>query len=172
MAAVYSEHQFHHGHFITLFHRQVDMKIRRLAQCAIGQLEKIPYALIALIARIAVADVFWRSGQTKVDGWQITETTFDLFREEYRVPLLSPEVAAYLAAIQEHLFSVLLLIGLASRLSALGLLAMTAVIQIFVYPANYPDHLLWAAALLLIAARGPGAISIDHLIKRKWMSGN
>jgi len=65
---------------------------------------------------------------------------------------------------------VLLLIGLASRLSALGLLAMTVVIQIFVYPANYPDHLLWAAALLLIAARGPGAISIDHLIKRKLMS--
>lgn len=142
------------------------MKFRQLASCITNAFEKIPYALIALVARIAVADVFWRSGQTKVDGWHITETTFDLFREEYRVPLLPPEIAAYLAAIQEHLFSVLLLIGLASRLSALGLLAMTAVIQIFVYPANYPDHLLWAAALLLIVARGPGAISIDHWLKK------
>lgn len=145
------------------------MGFRKLAICVTAGFEKIPYALIALVARIAVADVFWRSGQTKVDGWQITETTFDLFREEYRVPLVPPEIAAYLAAIQEHLFSVLLIIGLASRLSALGLLAMTAVIQIFVYPANYPDHLLWAAALLLIVARGPGAISIDHWIARKFL---
>jgi putative oxidoreductase len=141
---------------------------------AIRALESIPYSIIALLARLAVADVFWRSGQTKVDGWQITETTFDLFREEYRVPLLPPEVAAYMATIQEHLFSVFLLVGFASRLSALGLLGMTAVIQIFIYPANYPDHLLWASALLLIIARGPGIFSIDHLIRRmsSYNSGN
>lgn len=143
------------------------MTIKQILNGAVGILERIPYSAIALLARIAVADVFWRSGQTKVDGWQITETTFDLFREEYRVPLLQPEFAAYLAAIQEHLFSVLLLVGLTSRLSALGLLGMTLVIQLFVYPANYPDHLLWAAALLLIVARGPGALSLDHLIWRK-----
>jgi putative oxidoreductase len=143
------------------------MSIKKAVNSAVGILEKIPYSVIALLARIAVADVFWRSGQTKVDGWQITETTFDLFREEYRVPFIPPEVAAYLAAIQEHLFSVLLVVGLASRLSALGLLGMTMVIQLFVYPANYPDHLLWAAALLLIAARGPGALSLDYLIWRK-----
>lgn len=142
------------------------MSLKTAVLKACDTLEKIPYALIALVARLAVADVFWRSGQTKVDGWHITETTFDLFREEYRVPLLPPEVAAYLAAIQEHLFSVLLLVGLASRLSALGLLGMTAVIQIFVYPANYPDHLLWTACLLLIIARGPGALSFDHLLRR------
>lgn len=138
-------------------------------QCALNAtdcLEKIPYALIALLARVAVALQFWRSGQTKVDGWQITETTFDLFREEYQVPLIPPEIAAYLATIQEHLFAVLLVIGLASRLSALGLLAMTLVIQLFVYPANYPEHLLWGALLVLIIARGPGAFSIDHLLRR------
>lgn len=132
----------------------------------IDTLEKFPYALIALLARVAVALTFWRSGQTKVDGWQITETTFDLFREEYRVPLLPPEIAATLATIQEHLFSVLLLVGLASRLSAFGLLAMTLVIQIFVYPGNYPDHLLWGASLILIICRGPGALSLDHYLRK------
>ncbi len=130
-------------------------------------MEKIPYALIALLARIAVALVFWRSGQTKVDGWQITDTTFLLFREEYQVPFLPPEIAAYLATIQEHVFSVLLVIGLCSRLSALGLLGMTIVIQTFVYPSHYPEHLLWGALLFLIVARGPGALSLDHLFFRK-----
>jgi putative oxidoreductase len=144
------------------------MSFKQTLDKAVGILEKIPHSAIALLARVAAADVFWRSGQTKVDGWQITETTFALFREEYRVPLLPPELAAYLATIQEHVFSVLLLVGLASRLSALGLLGMTLVIQLFVYPANYPDHLLWAAALLLIAARGPGAISLDHWLCRLW----
>ena len=144
------------------------MSIRTSVICARNWLEKFPYALIALLARIAVADVFWRSGQTKVEGWQITESTFDLFREEYRVPVIPPEIAAYLAAVQEHLFSVLLLVGLASRLSALGLLGMTLVIQVFVYPANYPEHLLWCASLLLIICRGPGEISLDYFIRRKF----
>lgn len=142
------------------------MSFKQCAITATNNLEKIPYALIALLARIAVALQFWRSGQTKVDGWQITETTFDLFRDEYQVPLLPPEIAAYLATIQEHLFAVLLVIGLASRLSALGLLAMTLVIQLFVYPGNYPEHLIWGALLVLIIARGPGALSVDHLIRR------
>ena len=92
-----------------------------------NRLEQIPYGLLALVARAALVIVFWRAGQSKVDGWQITETTFALFREEYRVPLLSPEIAAYLATAQEHLFAILLAIGLASRLGALGLLGMTAV---------------------------------------------
>jgi putative oxidoreductase len=141
-------------------------QLKKIIQSIIDAFEAIPYSVLALVARLAAADVFWRSGETKVDGWQITETTLDLFREEYRVPLLPPEVAAYIATIQEHLFSALLLIGLASRFSALGLLLMTAVIQIFVYPANYPDHLLWAAALLLIVARGPGSFSVDDFIRR------
>jgi putative oxidoreductase len=127
--------------------------------------ESIPYSLVALVARLAVASVFWRSGQTKVEGFlQIKDTTFFLFREEYKVPLLPPDLAAYLATTAEHVFPVLLIVGLASRLSALGLMAMTLVIQLFVYPDGWPEHILWFALLLLIVARGPGAISLDHLI--------
>lgn len=140
------------------------MRTREAIRQGRALLDAIPYSILALISRFAVATVFWRSGQTKVDGWHITETTFDLFRDEYRVPLIPPEIAAYMATIQEHLFSVLILIGLASRLSALGLLGMTLVIQLFVYPHNWPDHILWMSSLLLIIARGPGAFSLDHLL--------
>jgi len=126
--------------------------------------ERIPYSLIALTSRFAVADVFWRSGQTKVNGFSIREETFYLFREEYKVPLLPPDVAAYLSAIGEHVFPVLLFLGLASRLSALGLFGMTLVIQLFVVPGGWPEHILWFSLLTLIIARGPGAISLDHLI--------
>ena len=130
--------------------------------------DRIPSALLGLIIRVGIANVFWRSGETKVSGWRVTDSTIQLFRDEYKVPLLSPEAAANLAALQEHLFSILLVIGLASRLSALGLLCMTAVIEIFVYPQYWPDHLLWAGALLYVMARGPGALSIDALIRRKF----
>jgi putative oxidoreductase len=126
--------------------------------------ERIPDSVIALAARVAVADVFWRSGQTKVNGFSIREETFYLFREEYKVPLLPPELAAYLSTIAEHVFPVLLVIGLATRLSALGLFGMTMVIQLFVVPGGWPEHILWLALLSLIIARGPGAISLDHLI--------
>jgi putative oxidoreductase len=126
--------------------------------------ERIPYGLIALVARVAVAGVFWRSGQTKVDGFAIAEKTFDLFREEYKVPLLPPDLAAYFATAAEHVFPVLLVIGFASRLSALGLIGMTLVIQLFVYPDAWSEHILWIAPLLLILGRGPGALSLDHLV--------
>lgn len=95
---------------------------------------------------------------------QIKDNTFFLFREEYKVPLLPSDLAAYLSTIAEHVFPVLLVVGLASRLSALGLMAMTLVIQLFVYPDGWPEHILWFALLLVIVARGPGAISLDHLI--------
>ena len=137
-------------------------------QAAVRSADKFPSWLLGLIIRIGIADVFWRSGQTKVSGWHVTQSTVQLFRDEYKLPLLPPEIAANLASIQEHLFSVLLVIGLASRLSALGLLAMTAVIEIFVYPENWPDHLLWAGALLYVLARGPGDFSLDALIRRKF----
>jgi putative oxidoreductase len=130
--------------------------------------ERIPYSLIALLTRLAVAGVFWRSGRTKVSGFSIREETFFLFREEYRLPLLPSDLAAYLATTAEHVLPVLLVVGLASRLSALGLLGMTAVIQLFVFPHAWPEHIQWAAMLLLIVARGPGAISLDHLI---WSRG-
>ncbi len=127
--------------------------------------ERIPYSLVALLARFAAASVFWRSGQTKVDGlFHIKDSTFFLFRQEYMVPLLPPDVAAYVTTIAEHVFSVCLIVGLATRLSAFGLMFMTAVIQIFVYPEGWPDHILWFAALFLLLARGPGAFSLDHLI--------
>ena len=126
--------------------------------------EQIPYSVIALASRIAVADVFWRSGQTKVSGFSIREETFYLFREEYKVPLLPPDLAAYLSTIGEHVFPVLLFVGFASRLSALGLFGMTMVIQLFVVPGGWPEHILWLSLLTLIIARGPGAISLDHLM--------
>ena len=126
--------------------------------------ERIPYSLVALVARLAAASVFWRSGQTKVESFlHIKDNTFFLFQEEYKVPLLPPDFAAYLTTYAEHIFSVLLVVGLVSRLSALGLLLMTLVIQVFIYPSGWPEHFLWFAALLLILARGPGAISLDHL---------
>jgi putative oxidoreductase len=132
--------------------------------------ERIPQSFISLVARLAVANVFWTSGQTKVDGFfHISDNTFYLFAEEYKVPLLPPDVAAYMSTIAEHVFPILLLVGLASRLSALALLGMTAVIQIFVYPTGWPEHVLWATALLVIIARGPGALSLDHLF---WRNGN
>jgi len=128
--------------------------------------DRVPQSFISAIARVAVATVFWRSGQTKVEGFQLTDTAFYLFREEYKVPLLPPDLAAYMATTAEHVFPVLLVIGFASRLSALALLAMTAVIQLFVYPSGWPEHLLWSTALLTIIARGPGVLSLDHLLWR------
>ena len=130
---------------------------------------RIPYGLVALVSRFAVASVFWRSGQTKVSGFSIREETFVLFREEYQVPLLPPELAAYLATAAEHIFPALLVVGFASRLSALGLLGMTLVIQLFVYPDGWPQHVLWIAPLLMIFSRGPGALSLDHLV---WSRGH
>jgi putative oxidoreductase len=129
---------------------------------------RFPSSILGLIIRVGIADVFWRSGQTKVSGWHVTDTTVQLFRDEYKVPILSPEVAATLAAVQEHLFSILLIIGFASRLSAIGLLGMTAVIELFVYPLNWPDHLLWTGCLLYVVTRGPGTFSIDALIRRRF----
>ena len=126
--------------------------------------EQIPYSSITLVSRLAVASVFWRSGQTKVMGLSIRPETFVLFRDEYKVPLLPPEIAAYVTTIAEHTFPVLLVIGLASRLSALALLGMTTVIELFIYPDGWPEHILWAALLLMVIARGPGMISLDHLL--------
>jgi putative oxidoreductase len=144
------------------------VSLARYVLSAVQVADRIPSSILGLIVRLGVADVFWRSGQTKVSGWHVTDSAIQLFRDEYKLPLISPEWATHLAALQEHLFSFLLFIGLASRLSALGLLAMTAVIEIFVYPQNWPDHLLWAGSLLYVIARGPGAISIDALIRRRF----
>lgn len=122
-----------------------------------------PHHLIALAARLALAGIFWMSGRTKVEGWfTITDTTYLLFREEYQLPLISPEWAAPMATVAEHLFPVLLVLGLATRLSALALLGMTLVIQVFVYPDAWPTHLSWAALMLYLAGRGAGVASLDR----------
>ncbi len=129
---------------------------------------RMPSSILGLIVRVGIAIVFWRSGQTKVSGWHVTDSAIQLFRDEYKLPLIPPEWAANIAALQEHLFALLLIVGLASRLSALGLLAMTAVIEIFVYPQNWPDHLLWTGSLLYVISRGPGALSLDGIIYRRF----
>jgi putative oxidoreductase len=140
------------------------MSITTMLEAGRSLAERIPYSAVALLSRIAVAQVFWRSGQTKVSGFHLREETFVLFREEYKVPLLPPDVAAYMSTIGEHVFPVLLVVGFASRLSALGLFGMTMVIQLFVFPDGWPEHILWIALLVGIIARGPGAISLDQLI--------
>jgi putative oxidoreductase len=146
------------------------MHPRELLENGRNLAERTPYSLVALASRIAVADIFWRSGRTKVQGFSIREETFYLFREEYKVPLLPPDVAAYLSTVAEHVFPVLLVLGLASRLSAIGLFGMTLVIQLFVVPGGWPEHILWFSLLLGIIARGPGAISLDHLIWTNCLS--
>jgi putative oxidoreductase len=134
----------------------------------VAMLNGIPYWFIALAARIFPAAVFWQSGQTKVAGWHLKPSAIALFQSEYQLPLIDPTAAAYLTAIGEHALPALLVLGLATRFAALGLLFMTAVIEIFVYPAAWPTHGVWAACFLLLIARGPGEISLDHLIARRF----
>ena len=133
--------------------------------------ERIPADIHLLLGRIVVAAVFWKSARTKVDGFTITDSTYFLFREEYRVPLVPSDLAAVAATITEHVAAVLLLVGLAARLSAAALLGMTLVIQVFVYPSAWITHGLWAAVLLAILVQGPGRVSLDALLRRRYMAG-
>ena len=136
-----------------------------LALRIVHALERIPVALPALVLRLGMALVFWRAGQTKLPNW---DTTLMLFTEEYKVPIIPPELAAYLATALELAGPVMLVLGLGARLGAAAMLGMTLVIQIFVYPTSYPAHLLWAGPLLYLVLRGPGALSIDHAIRRRF----
>ncbi len=124
-------------------------------------LDRVPYAALAIPLRVAVATVFWNSGMTKLADWN---ATLALFTDEYQVPLLAPELAANLALAIEMTTPVLLVLGLLTRPAALVLLAMTAVIEIFVYPQAWPTHIQWAAMLLVLLCRGAGAISLDALL--------
>jgi len=135
---------------------------------AVKLLGRMPDAAFQTLFRICAASVFWSSGLTKIASWQ---TTIVLFRDEYKVPLLPPELAAYLAASAELCCSVLIFIGLASRLAALPLIALTLVIEIFVYPEDWSEHLTWLTMLLYILTRGPGPLSLDALIRRYFMTG-
>ncbi|OGB26602.1 MAG: DoxX family protein [Burkholderiales bacterium RIFCSPLOWO2_02_FULL_57_36] len=125
----------------------------------------INHTSLALVDRIAIAAIFFYSARTKVDGFlTVNDSAYALFQEEYKVPLLPSDVAAHMATYAEHLFPILLVLGLFTRLSALALLGMTAVIQIFVYPDAWPTHLSWAGLLLYLIARGGGKASLDHMM--------
>jgi len=123
-------------------------------------------SLLAMVQRLGLAAVFFQSGRTKVEGlFTIPETTIELFRSEYALPLLPPDIAAYMAAGAEHLFPILLVIGLFTRLSAAALLGMTLVIQVFVYPDAWPTHLSWAGLMLPLIALGGGRFALDRLLR-------
>jgi putative oxidoreductase len=124
----------------------------------------LPDDLLLLVARLGIASVFFLSGRTKVDGiLHITDGTYSLFAEEYALPLIPSDVAAHLATYSEHLFSILLVLGLFTRLSALAFLGMTLVIEVFVYPDAWSTHLSWAAILLFLIAKGGGKFSLDRV---------
>lgn len=153
-----------------------------LTRRLLGIFSRIPDSLIAFVGRFSIAAVFWKSGQTKVQGFAIdivsgefqfgaprlSDSVVDLFRDEYRLPLVPPEWAAHMAAFAEHVFPLLILLGLGTRLSATALLLMTLSIQFFVYPDAYPTHGVWATALLFLIAKGPGLFSLDRLIARHF----
>lgn len=128
----------------------------------------VPDAALLLVARLGIAAVFFQSGRTKVEGFlTIKPSTYDLFVAEYALPVIPPEWAARLATGAEHLFPLLLVLGLGTRVSALALLAMTAVIEIFVYPLAWPTHLTWAGLLLPLIVRGGGTWSLDRWLRRR-----
>jgi putative oxidoreductase len=142
---------------------------------------KIPESVILLVARFAIAAVFWRSGQTKIEGFsldliamkvelglpRLAESTGFLFEYEYDLPLIPPMVAAILATLAEHVLPILILSGLFTRLAGFGIAMMTLVIQLFVYPDAYPTHATWLAIALLLMYRGAGVLSLDHWLAKR-----
>jgi putative oxidoreductase len=135
----------------------------------LGVANRFPLSIIQLLSRVAVAHVFWNSAQSKLASWQ---TTQQLFAMEYHVPLLPPDIAAPLATATELTGSVLVFFGLLSRVGAVALLGVITIIQLFIYPENWGEHLVWASLLLLIVFRGPGKISLDHLVSRYFSASS
>lgn len=136
---------------------------RSFAASIYERLNRVPYAVLAIPLRVAIAQVFWASGQVKIATW---ETTLHLFEDEYKVPLLPPEIAAYMATAIELSAPILLVLGLLTRPVSAVLIGMTAIIQTFVYPMAWPTHILWASILLVLLCRGPGALSLDYWLGR------
>ena len=128
-------------------------------------LDGVPYTVLAIPLRLAVATVFWNSAMTKLANW---DTAVALFVDEYKLPLLPPELVAYVAVSIELTTPVLLVAGLFTRVAALVLLGMTAVIEIFVYPLAWPTHIQWAAMLLVLLCRSPGRLSVDHWLWKRF----
>ncbi len=141
-----------------------DNQYLKAVERAYSMLNRVPLSAPLLIARVATCSVFLRSGLVKLMDWSGTLT---LFRDEYMVPLIPYQAAAYMAAGMELGCSMLVLFGLLTRVSVLGLFGMIATIQLFVYPSAWPDHIQWTGFMLFLLLRGPGAISIDHLIMRR-----
>jgi putative oxidoreductase len=133
----------------------------------IGALERVPYSLLAIPLRLAVATVFWNSAMTKLANW---DATLQLFEDEYKVPLLPPDIAAYIGASIELSTPILLVLGFLTRPAAFVLLGMTTIIEVFVYPLAWPTHIQWVAMLLVLLCRGAGSLSVDHLIWRRFGS--
>ena len=139
--------------------------LRRAFVALRAVIERFPLSLIQLAMRFAIGMVFFNSGMLKINSW---EFAIKLFEDEYKVPFIDPTLAARFATFNELTFPVLLFLGLATRLATLPLLGMVAVIQTFVYPQAWTEHLLWASVLIFLLTRGPGAVSIDHLIERTF----
>ncbi|MDE2210972.1 MAG: DoxX family protein [Betaproteobacteria bacterium] len=137
-----------------------------LLQRVLQSLDAVPYALLALPLRLAVATVFWNSAMTKLANW---DTALALFSDEYKLPLLPPDLAAHLAVSIELSTPVLLVLGLFTRPAALVLLGMTSVIEVFVYPQAWPTHIQWAAMLLVLLCRGAGSWSVDHWLRQRFL---
>ena len=142
--------------------------VRAQLLSAVSWLERFPLSVLQLGLRIGIGAVFFNSGLLKIRSW---EFAVKLFQDEYKVPLLDPVLAAQLAAFVELTVPVFLFLGLATRLATLPLLGMVLVIQTFVYPQAWTEHLLWASVLTFLLTRGPGALSIDHLIERHLARG-
>ena len=138
--------------------------MRSYLQRAKALLEAIPHDLIALVGRIAIGTVFWRSAMTKIDGFSLKPSTFYLFENDYKLPLVPPEIAAYMATATELTMPLLLWSGLLTRFAATILLCMTLVIEIFVYPNAFDTHGVWAVTLMYLMKYGAGRFSLDHLL--------
>lgn len=136
----------------------------RIMRFVNNQAARLPWSVPALLARLMPAWIFWASARTKVDGFAIADSTWWLFENEYALPIIPSALAAVMATLAEHIFAVCLALGLATRLSAAALLGMTAVIQTFVYPDAWVTHGLWAVCFLVLIAKGPGAVSLDHVL--------
>jgi putative oxidoreductase len=131
---------------------------------AVRCLDKIPYSVIAIPLRLAVANVFWSSAMVKLSNW---DAAVYLFQDEYKLPLLPPELAAYMGVSIELSTPILLVLGFLTRPAAAALLGMTTVIEVFVYPQAWPTHIQWAAMMFVLLARGPGKFSVDWLIRKR-----
>ncbi len=139
-----------------------------LIRAILDWLGKMPHAVLALLARLGLAAVFWNAGMDKMTNWRIKAKTFQEFATEYNIPLLPPELATYLATGVEHVTPILMIVGIATRAAGVAMMGVIAVIFIFVHQDEWPSFLIWSSAMIFLLTKGPGALSLDHLIRR-WL---